>query len=82
MDGCLRIELRRGHRALRVTTYPLAEVRGAIVEFKMAEAGDHRVVLVLSTGEKVPLTDAFYGGQERHERAARQIQALLDARPT
>ncbi len=79
--GCVRIELLRWPLATRVTTFPLAEVRDAIVEVDpMGETSTHRVALVLASGARVPLTDAFCSGGARHERAAREIQALLGLR--
>lgn len=76
--GCVRVELRRWPFASKVTTYPLAEVRDAIVEVDpMGETFTHRVALVLASGVNVPLTDFFCSHGAHHERAAREIRALL-----
>ncbi len=76
---CLRLEFRRWPLASQVVTYPIAEVRDAKVEIdKMDETLTHRVVLVLSSGGQVPLTKSFYSGGRHHERAVREIRALLN----
>ncbi len=76
---CLRLELCRWPLASQVVTYPIADVRDAEVELdKMGETLTHRVVLVLNSGDHVPLTMSFCSGGHRHERAVREIRALLN----
>ncbi len=76
---CLQLELRRWPLASQVFTYPIAEILDAIVERDMTgEALTHRVMLVLSSGDHVPLTKVFCSGGKRHERAAHEIRALLN----
>lgn len=43
----------------------------------MGEGSTHRVVLVQRDNTRVPVTDRFHGGGRHHERAAREIRALL-----
>lgn len=75
----LCLEVRRWPRAPQVSTYPITEVRDAIVERDMSgEALTHRVVLLLSSGEHVPLTKEFCSDGRRHERAVHEIRALLN----
>jgi hypothetical protein len=78
----LCVALRRWPLAPQVSTYPIAEVQDAIVEPDMnGEALAHRVVLILSSGDHVPLTKEFCSGGRRHERAVHEIRALLNRTP-
>ena len=62
----------------RSSTHPIREIHDVALEVERKVKGcSHRIVLTLHDNTRIPITDEFMDDGRHHERAAREIRALL-----
>lgn len=77
-DSTLCIDSRWFFSRKRDATHPTDEICDVAVEVeRKAKSCGHRVVLILHDNARIPITDDFIDNGRHHERAAREIRALL-----
>ncbi len=77
-DATLCIEQRRFFFRKRNATHLVQEILDVALEIqRKGKSCSHRIVLVMRDIPRIPITDGFIGAGRHHERAAREIRALL-----